>query len=125
MLEKDIEKRVCDYAKCKGLLHFKLTSPSHAGVCDRMFISSDGKVWFAEFKQAGKKPTPLQSRHHQDLAQREVAVYVIDSVDEGKGIVDHESQPSREGHHRSAVRYVGGGESTTRAKQTWHEDVVV
>lgn len=108
MLEKDIERRVCDYAKRNGLLSFKFTSPSHAGVCDRMFVSSTGKVWFAEFKREGKKPTPLQARHHQDLVKRGVTVYVIDSVNTGKEVVDHESQSEIEGHHWAAVRYIGG-----------------
>jgi hypothetical protein len=106
LLEKQIERSVCDYAKSHGMMALKFTSPSHAGVCDRLFISSHGKVWFGEFKQSGKKATALQSRHHQELAKRGVAVYLIDSIEQGREIVDHESQSSWQGHHRSAVRYI-------------------
>ena len=38
MLEKQIERKVCDYAKNKGLLAYKFTSPARAAVPDRLFI---------------------------------------------------------------------------------------
>lgn len=113
MLESKIEKTVSEYARSKGFLSFKFTSPSHAGVCDRMFISSTGKVWFIEFKREGGKPTPLQVRHHQTLVERGVTVYVVDSIALGKEVVDYESQPWLQGHHRAAVRYTGGSGVTT------------
>ena len=39
MLEKDIEKAVCDYAKSKGVLTYKFSSPNHVGVPDRIFFA--------------------------------------------------------------------------------------
>ena len=60
MLEKQIEAKVCDYAKSKGVLAYKFTSPARAAVPDRMFISPDGRVWFCEFKREGQKPTAAQ-----------------------------------------------------------------
>jgi hypothetical protein len=106
-LERDIEGAVCKYAVTRGMLHYKFTSPAHVAVCDRIFIGN-GKVWFAEFKKYGKKPTVAQSRHHQELAKHGIAVYVVDSIEMGKEIVDHEAQAGGKGHHRAAVRYVGG-----------------
>lgn len=88
MLEKDIEKKVCDYAKEKEALVYKFTSPSRAAVPDRMFIRPDGRVWFCEFKRTGEKPTPAQEREHHRLRQHKVFVFVIDNVDEGKAMVD-------------------------------------
>ena len=56
-LEKDIEARVCEYARSKGVLAYKFTSPSRAAVPDRLFIAPDGRVWFCEFKREGQKAT--------------------------------------------------------------------
>ena len=83
MLEKQIEKRVCDFAKVKGLLCYKFVSPGNAGVPDRMFVLPNGAVFFIEFKQFGKKPTPLQEREALKLAIRGCLVFVIDNVTDG------------------------------------------
>jgi hypothetical protein len=88
MLEKEIEARVCEYAKSKGVLAYKFTSPARAAVPDRMFIRQDGIVWFCEFKAAGKKPTPAQEREHTRLREHKVNVFVIDNVIEGKTMID-------------------------------------
>jgi hypothetical protein len=88
MLEKEIEGKVCDYAKSKGLLAYKFTSPARAAVPDRMFITQDGRVFFCEFKAAGKKPTDAQAREHHRLREHKVNVFVIDSIDEGKVMID-------------------------------------
>lgn len=102
MLEKKIEKLVCDYAKQKGMLSYKFTSPMHAGVCDRIWICK-GETIYVEFKQKGKKPTKQQERHHQKLIQHGAVVYVIDDVELGKEIIDHEWEDETK-PHRSAVR---------------------
>lgn len=88
MLEKQIEEKVCDYAKSRGCLVYKFTSPNRAAVPDRLFITSSGKVWFCEFKQQGKKPTAPQEREHHRLRGHKVSVFVIDNVDDGKAMVD-------------------------------------
>jgi len=88
MLERDIEKKVCDYAKDRGCLAYKFTSPSRAAVPDRLFIGPTGHMWFVEFKQEGKKPTPAQEREHHRLREKMVEVWVIDSVESGKLMVD-------------------------------------
>ena len=88
MLEKQIEAKVCDYAKTKGVLAYKFTSPARAAVPDRLFIAPNGRMWFCEFKREGQKPTPAQDREHHRLRQHKVSVFVIDNVDEGKAMVD-------------------------------------
>lgn len=88
MLEKKIESSVCDYAKSKGLLVYKFTSPARAAVPDRMFVMPSGKVWFVEFKREGQKPTVPQQREHERLRGHNVDVFVIDNVAEGRRIVD-------------------------------------
>jgi len=88
MLEKQIEAKVCDYAKSKGALVYKFTSPARAAVPDRLFIGPKGRVWFVEFKREGQKPTPAQEREHTRLRGHSVSVFVIDDVEQGKAVVD-------------------------------------
>jgi hypothetical protein len=88
MLEKQIESKVCEYARSKGVLAYKFTSPARAAVPDRLFIAPDGRVWFCEFKRAGAKPTGAQEREHNTLRQQKVSVFVIDNVIEGKNMID-------------------------------------
>lgn len=88
MLEKDIESKVCEYAKGKGLLVYKFTSPARRSVPDRLFILPDGRMFFCEFKREGQVPTVQQSREHLRLRQQKVSVFVIDNVDDGKSMVD-------------------------------------
>lgn len=93
MLERDIEKAVKRYAESKGWLTRKWTSPGHAFVPDQIFIRGDGKVIFVEFKAQGKKPTAGQLREHDRLRAQGCLVYVIDSVEAGKALVDHYANP--------------------------------
>lgn len=89
MLEKDIEKRVCEYARSKGMLALKFNSMNRAAVPDRLFIAPGGVMWFCEFKREGMKPTPAQLREHTRLREMGVTVFVVDNVDEGKEMIDH------------------------------------
>jgi hypothetical protein len=88
MLEKEIEAKVCEYAKTKNVLVYKFTSPNRMAVPDRMLIRPDGHIWFVEFKREGAKPTPAQEREHHRLRQHKVSVFVIDNVEEGKLMID-------------------------------------
>ena len=88
MLEKQIEAKVCDYAKERGLLVYKFTSPARAAVPDRLFVLPNGKIFFCEFKRGGQKPTQAQEREHHRLRQHKVVVYVIDDVVAGLRMVD-------------------------------------
>lgn len=88
MLEKHIEAKVCDYAKQRGLLVYKFTSPARAAVPDRLFILPGGRMFFCEFKRGGQKPTIPQEREHKRLRAYDVPVFVIDNVDDGLRMVD-------------------------------------
>ena len=87
-LEKQIERNVCDYAHDAGMLVYKFTSPARAAVPDRLFVTPKGTVFFAEFKREGMKPTPQQTREHDRLRGHKVAVFVVDSVDAGRLVVN-------------------------------------
>lgn len=91
MLERDIEKRVKDYARSKGWLAYKFTSPGHAFVPDGILISPKGVVIFIEFKQSGKKPTAGQLREHERLRSQNCLIYLVDNVEYGKEIINENS----------------------------------
>ena len=88
MLEKQIEAKVCDYAKGRGLLVYKFTSPNRMAVPDRMFVRPDGKIFFIEFKREGQKPTPAQYREHERLRGHGVLVFVVNNVLSGMLVID-------------------------------------
>ncbi len=88
-LEKDIEAKVREYAmkQCKCLC-YKFVSPNNRSVPDRIFVTPTGVVFWIEFKMRGKLPTAAQSVELAKLKMQGANVFVCDSVDEGKGIVD-------------------------------------
>lgn len=88
MLEKKIEKKVCDYAQKKGLLTPKITVVGERGWPDRLFIDPDGWHVWVEFKAPGKQPRPIQLYRQEQLALRNTVVAVIDNEELGKELVD-------------------------------------
>ena len=87
-LEKSIEAAVCLYARGKGCLAFKFSSPARAAVPDRLMIAPGGRIWFAELKRTGAKATPAQLREHETLRAHGATVFLIDNVADGKAMVD-------------------------------------
>lgn len=87
-LEKDIEKRVCEFARSLGCLAYKFTSPATRHVPDRLFITPKGTVLFIEFKRLGLKPTPAQYVEIDKIRQHMVFVFVCDSVESGKRVME-------------------------------------
>ena len=87
MLEKDIETAVCRYARSKGWIAYKFTSPNRRSVPDRLFCGPNGTHFFIEFKAPGKKPTVKQWREIERLQHLGHTVYICDDIEEGKRIV--------------------------------------
>lgn len=88
-LEKDIEKKVCDYAKSLGILCYKFTSPARRSVPDRLFIMPASKgVFFIEFKRKGGKPTDAQLVEIEKIRKQGIGVSIADSLHGGKCCVD-------------------------------------
>ena len=83
-----IEKQVATYAIKKGCYVRKFSSPSHAGVPDRVFLTPAGVVFFIEFKRPGQKPTGLQLRELAQINDRKGNAHWVDNIDDGKAIVD-------------------------------------
>lgn len=90
LLEKEIEKKVGEYATKKlGCLYYKFTSPARRAVPDRLIIAPNGNVGFLELKREGCKPTTLQQREMQKLKDAGQRVAWVDSVAAGKLFVDN------------------------------------
>ena len=87
--ESNIEKKAVAHAKSLGMLCFKFTCPSQAGVPDRCFISRTGAVLFLEFKAPGKKPTPIQLRMLEKLRAQGVAAGWTDTLSESMMMLDY------------------------------------
>ena len=87
MRESEIEKEVCLYAKSKGWLTYKFISPSSKGVPDRILLNN-GKVIFIEFKANKKLPTKLQNKIISNIRSKNIQVYVIDNINDGKKLID-------------------------------------
>ena len=83
MLEKVIEKKVCDYAKLHRMIVYKMNPLNNRGIPDRLFLTAAGDIFFCEFKQAGKKPNENQVREIQRLRNNQIKVYIVDNVDAG------------------------------------------
>jgi hypothetical protein len=88
VLEKKIEKKVCEYAQKHGFLTPKVTVVSERGWPDRCFIDRDGFHLWVEFKQEGKPLKPIQIYRCTQLTERGVSVLVIDDIEQGKEYVD-------------------------------------
>lgn len=88
--EASIEKAVCAFAKDRGCLIRKMNGLGFAGWPDRLFITPSGAVFWIEFKRPGGKVTPLQAALHSQLRARRHAVYVVDTVEVGKIVVERE-----------------------------------
>ena len=87
MREKTIEQKFAQAVKNAGGQALKFTSPSLAGVPDRLILMPGGRTAFAEIKAPGQKPRPLQTRRHQQLANLGYTTYIIDNPNQIPGII--------------------------------------
>lgn len=88
-LEKEIEKKICDYAKSKGCYVRKFTSPNNRSVPDRLIIAPGGAVGFLEVKRGGEKPTKAQTLEIETLRKIGANAAWCDNVLDGKTFVDN------------------------------------
>lgn len=87
-LEKEIEKKICDYAKTRGCYVRKFTSPNNRSVPDRLIIAPGNAVGFLEIKRQGQKPTKAQELEIGLLAKQGCDVWWCDNVKDGRQFVD-------------------------------------
>lgn len=91
MLERDVDRRVCDHAKKHKLLCIKLTMLGRygiAGLPDRLFIGKGPVIFFIEMKKPGGRTTPLQDARIKQLRGFGFAVAVVDNVTDGRAFID-------------------------------------
>jgi len=88
LLEKDIEKAVCDYARKQNWYVRKFSSPNRRSVPDRIFLNPGGLVLFIEFKRPGGKLTPAQRREREEIMKHNGYCYKVENIDQGKFIID-------------------------------------
>ena len=97
MLERDVEEKICDYAKSRGIAAYKFTSPARRSVPDRLVLAPIPEwlrpviaqyIQFIEMKRTGEDATPPQKREHVRLRALGFTVHVVDDPEKGKRIVD-------------------------------------
>lgn len=82
MLESYIEKKYVELVKKLGGMALKLEAISCSGVPDRLVLMPNGRMFFVELKQKGKKPRPIQIKRHEQLKALGYEVYVYDGTGE-------------------------------------------
>jgi hypothetical protein len=87
-MEKHIEMRSRKYVESKGGKLYKWVSPGNNGMPDRILILPFRPVVFIEFKDKGKKPSPLQLIRHEELRALGQIVLVLDNFIDFKKYVD-------------------------------------
>ncbi len=83
MLEKDIERKLCDGVRALGGYAYKFTSPGNDGVPDRIVIMPGGHVQYVELKgEAGRlsKMQDFQIRRLKKLGCKVIVVRGIKGV---------------------------------------------
>ena len=88
MLEKEIERRMCDLVRRRGGLTYKFTSPGNPGVPDRIVIPPAGIVWFVELKTEIGRLAKIQQWQKEELEKRGANVRVVRGWDAAKKFVD-------------------------------------
>jgi len=79
MNEKTLERKLVERVKRLGGLALKFFSATFTGMPDRIVLMPGGRVYFAEIKTTGKKPTARQAFVHRLLRQLGFEVWVIDT----------------------------------------------
>lgn len=82
--EAALESACRNLAKKARVISIKLNTKGpfgYAGWPDDAFLAPGGKIFFVEFKQPGKVPTPLQVQRIVELRKQGFTVYVIESFE--------------------------------------------
>lgn len=87
MRESLVEKTVVEYARSRGWLAYKWSSPGTKGVHDHIFFKN-GVCFTIEFKAPGKKATVLQRNCAKDLQKVGVLSALVDEIYKGKRLID-------------------------------------
>lgn len=101
MKEKTITNNAIKLLRSRGFWVMKIygNGIQRAGVPDLLAVK-DGRAYFFEIKQPGKKPTKLQAYTIEELRVYGATVLVITSIDELREHINnpHFSKPERRNH---------------------------
>lgn len=86
MLEKTVERTVCNYVRLCGGHAFKWISPGCVGVPDRICVLPGGRMVFIEFKRPGVKDglSPRQKKIIKKLQALGCTVWIINNAAEAR-----------------------------------------
>lgn len=86
-LESHIEKKCCEIADANGFEHIKLDKAKRSWP-DRLFLGPLCVSFIVEFKRPGEKTRPQQAALHRRLGRLGHDVYVIDSVEAFRELIN-------------------------------------
>ena len=87
-LEKEIEKLLVKEVKKLGGFCWKFVSPGIVGVPDRLALLAKNKVAFIEVKKERETLRPIQRKRKKQLENLGFKVYVLESKEQVKEIID-------------------------------------
>ena len=88
MRERDVERKLVGLVRDAGGLALKFVSPGMAGVPDRLLLFPGGRLAFCEVKAPGENPRPLQAHRLEQLRRLGFKVYVVDSVEQIRELME-------------------------------------
>lgn len=98
MRESHIERKMKGKVEEAGGWFLKFTSPSQAGVPDRLVLLPKGKAFFAEIKAPGKVPEPLQRKVIERMVRLGHPVEVIDSIEQIDDVIKRYTERGDDRH---------------------------
>jgi hypothetical protein len=91
-LEKEIEDKFVRYAWSKNCKCIKFKDPGRIGGPDRMVHLPGGYCFYIEFKREDEEPKIHQKIYRDELLERDIESFVLDSFEEAKEILDERLQ---------------------------------
>lgn len=87
MTEAQIERRLVEGVKKLGGMCIKFVSPGMVGVPDRIILTADGKVIFAELKTETGRLTKIQKFTIGEMQKRGADVRVVKGLEAVKSLL--------------------------------------
>lgn len=87
MNESGIERQLVEGVKKLGGMCLKFVSPSTPGVPDRLIITADGRIIFAELKTETGRLSKIQRYVTGEMIKRGVDVRVVKGIDEVRALL--------------------------------------
>ncbi len=95
MLESKIENDFRKHTKSFGLLYLKFAIFGMVGFPDRIILGSNRLIFFVEWKRTGatsgkRRGEKMQKYRHGVLRSFGFHVYILDSLEQAKGVLKNE-----------------------------------